>query len=181
MAATKEEFEKLKLKRSAAQTAFTRRANYLISRANALGEDEMVGEWKYFKSDHSRVRDAGFEYITALREAGDDHVEEMAVLVDEKTADCDRKFDETEQIVLMSFWTRFAEGSIITLAREAKSAIDEAEKTDYKQKTRKQCDLMNKSLERDIVELEKEINDWMMLIPRPKLTEIKDCFRKLRK
>lgn len=99
----------------------------------------------------------------------------------EKTAGCDRKFDETEQIVLMSIWTRFAEGSITTLAREAKSAIDEAEKTDYKQKTRKQHDLMNKSLERDIFELEKDIDDWMMLIPRPELTKIKDCIRKLRK
>lgn len=82
MAATKEELEKLKLKRSAAQTAFTRRANYLASRANALGENEMVGEWRHFKSERSKVRDAGFEYITALREAGDDHAEEMAVLVD---------------------------------------------------------------------------------------------------
>lgn len=97
--------------------------------------------------EHSKVRDAGFEYITALREAGDDHAEETAVFVDEKTAGCVRKFDETDQIVLMNFWSRFAEGSITTLAHEAKSAIDEAEKTDYKQKTRKQRDLMNKSLE----------------------------------
>lgn len=38
----------------------------------------MVGEWRNFKAEHSRVRDAGFEYVTALREADDDRAEEMA-------------------------------------------------------------------------------------------------------
>ncbi|CAK6972110.1 hypothetical protein DPX16_9932 [Scomber scombrus] len=181
MAEQKEELERLKQRRSAAQTAFTRRANYLTSRATALGESEMVGEWRTFKSDHLRVRDAGFEYVTALREAEDERAEEIAEQIDKKTAECDNKFDETEQVVLKSFWTRFAEEAITTLANEAESAMDKAEETDYHQLSRKQCDLMNKSLEREVYELEKEVNDWMNLIPRSMLTESKDCVRKLKK
>ncbi len=154
MAATKEELEKLKQKHSAAQTAFTKRANHLTSRASALGEDEMVGEWRIFKTEHG-VRDAGFEYATTLREADDEHVKEMAEHIDEKTAECDRKFDETEQIVLMSFWTRLAEKSITTIASEAESAMNQAEAADYRQMTRRPCELPNRSLEREVFELEK--------------------------
>lgn len=118
MATTKEELERLKQKRSAAQTTFTKRANHLTSRASALGEGEMREEWRNFKTEHSRVRDAGFEYATALREAVDGQTEEKAEHIDEKTAACDRKFDETQKIVLTSFWTRFAEEAITTLADE---------------------------------------------------------------
>lgn len=45
MAASKEELEKLKLKHSATLTAFTRRANDLAFRANALGENENENGW----------------------------------------------------------------------------------------------------------------------------------------
>lgn len=150
MATSKEELEKLKQRRSAAQTAFTKRANHLTSRANALEESEMIGEWRSLKSEHSRVSDAGFEYATALREADDEHAEEMAVQVEVKTAECDRKFDETEQIVQKIFWTRFAEEAITTLATDAESAMDQAEGTDYQRMTTRQRDLMNRSLERDL-------------------------------
>lgn len=119
MAATKEELERLKQKRSAAQTAFTKRANYLASRVSALGESEMRREWRNFKVDHSTVRDAGFEYAMALREVDDDEVKKKAENTDGKTAECDCKFDETEQVILISFWTRFAEEEITTLAKEA--------------------------------------------------------------
>jgi len=181
MAASKEELERLKQRRSAAQTAFTRRANHLTSRVNALEESDMIGEWRSFKSEHSRVRDSGFEYATALRETDDERAEEMAEHIDAKTAECDRKFDDTEQIILKSFWTRFAEEAITTLATEAASAMDKAEATDYHQMTRRQRDLMNRSLEREIFGLEKEVNDWISLIPRPKATESKECVRKLKK
>lgn len=180
MAASEEELERLKQRRSAAQAAFTRRANHLTSRVNALGESEMISEWRSFKSEHSKVRDAGFEYATALREA-DEHAEEMAEHIDAKTAECDHKFDQTEQIVLKSFWTRFAEEEITTIANEAASAIDQAETTDYHQMTGRQCDLMNRSLEREIFVLEKEVDNWMNLIPRPKVTESKELIRKLKK
>lgn len=89
MAASEEDLERLKQKRSAAQTAFTRRANYLTSRASALGESEMRSEWRNFKVDHSRVRDAGFEYATALREVDDDEAKKKAENIDGKTAECD--------------------------------------------------------------------------------------------
>lgn len=181
MAASKEELERLKQRRSAAQTAFTRKANHLTSRVNALGESEMIGEWRSFKSEHSRLRDAGFEYATALREADDERAEEMAEHIDAKMAECDRKFDDTEQIVLKSFWTRFAEEAITTIATEAESAMDQAEANDSRQMTRRQRDLMNRGLEREIGELEKEVNDWVSLIPRPKATESKECIRKLKK
>lgn len=181
MATTEEKLERLMQKRSAAQTAFTKRANHLTSRANALGESEMMGEWRNFKMEHSRVRDAGFEYSTALREAGGENAEEKAERIDEKTAECDRKFDETEQIVLTSFWTRFAEEAITTLAKEAESALDEAEATDHRQMTRRQRELMNRSLEREVSELDKEVNEWMNLIPRSKVTESRDRTRKLKK
>lgn len=181
MAATKEELEKLKQKRSAAQTAFTKRANHLASRASALGEEELVGELRIFKKEHLKVRDAGFEYTTALREDDDEHVIQLAEQVDEKTAECDRKFDETEQIVLMNFWTRFAGKSITTIANEAESAMNQAEATDYRQMTKRQRELVNRNLEREIFELEKEVREWMSLIPSPRLAESKDCIRKLKK
>ena len=178
MAASQEELERLKQRRSAAQTTFTRRANQLTSRVNAMGEDEMIGEWRSLKSEHSKFRDAGFEYATALREAEDERAEEMAEHIDAKTAECDRKFDDIEQIVLKSFWTRFAEEAITTLATEA---MDQAEAADYHQMTRRQRDLKNRSLEREIADLEKEVKDWISLIPRSKVTESKECIRKLKK
>lgn len=141
----------------------------------------MLGEWRSFKAEHSRVRDTGFEYVTVLREADDERAGEMVDLTEEKTAECDRKFDETEQIVLMSFWTRFAEEAITTLAKEAESAINQAEGINYHQITGKQRNLMNRSLEREVFRLEKEVNGWINLIPTPKLTELKDCVRKLNK
>lgn len=157
MAASEEELERLKQKRSAAQTAFTRRANYLTSRASALGESEMRSEWRNFKVDHSRVRDAGFEYATALREVDDDEAKKKAENIDGKTAECDCKFDETEQIILISFWTRFAEAEITTLTEEAGSAMDQAEDTDHHHMTRRECELIHRNLEREVKKLRTRI------------------------
>lgn len=61
----------------------------------------------------------------------------------------------------MSFCTRFAEEAITTLTNEAESVIDQAEATDYHQMTKRQRDLMNRSLEGEIFELDKEVNDWI--------------------
>lgn len=66
--AEKEKTERLRQKRSAAQTAFTKRANHLTSRAKVLEERDLKAEWRELKGDHSRVEDAGFEYAMALRE-----------------------------------------------------------------------------------------------------------------
>lgn len=181
MAASEEELERLKQKRSAAQTAFTRRANYLTSRASALGESEMRSEWRNFKVDHSRVRDAGFEYATALREVDDDEAKKKAENIDGKTAECDCKFDETEQIILISFWTRFAEAEITTLTEEAGSAMDQAEDTDHHHMTRRECELIHRNLEREVNNFERGLDEWKDLIPRSKATESKDQIRKLKK
>lgn len=124
--------------------------------------------------EHSRVTDAGFEYATALREADSEEAKKKAENIDEKTAECDCKFDEAEQIVLRSFWTRFAEEEIATLAEEAESAMNQAEATDYEQMTRRQRELMNKNLEREVYEFERGLNEWIDLIPRSKVTESKD-------
>lgn len=89
MATTEEELERQKQKCSAAQTAFTKRANLLTSRVNALGEREMRSEWRNFKVEHSRVTDTGFEYATALREVNSEEAKRKAEDIDEKTAECD--------------------------------------------------------------------------------------------
>lgn len=107
MATTDEELEKLKQKCSAAQMAFTKRANLLTSRVNALGEGELKNEWINFKWDHAKVRDVEFKYASALREVDNNASREKADVIDEKTAECDRKFDDIERTVLKSLWTRF--------------------------------------------------------------------------
>ena len=181
MAATEEKLERLKQKRSAAQTAFTRRANYLNARVNAIGEGELKSEWRNFKVDHSRVRDAGFEYATALREGENDENKKKAEDIDNKTAECDMKFDETGQIILISFWTRFAEEEVTTLAEEAQSAMDQAEATDYRPMSRRDRELIHKNLEREAYNLERGVDEWKDFIPQSKAKESKDMIRKLKK
>lgn len=129
--AEKEKTERLRQKRSAAQTAFTKRANHLTSRAKALEERDLKAEWRELKGDHSRVEDAGFEYAMALRELEDEEATKKADQVDEKTLECDRKFDAVKHLIQNSFWTRFAEEQISTLLNEANSALDQAEATDH--------------------------------------------------
>ncbi|ROL48122.1 hypothetical protein DPX16_9932 [Anabarilius grahami] len=181
MAASKEELERLKQKRSAAQTAFTKRANYLTSRVNALEESEMKSELRNFKVDYSRVRDAGFEYAMALRKVDDEEVKKKAESIDEKIAECDCKFDETKQIILTSFWTRFAEAEITSLAKDAGSAMDQVEVTNYHHMTRRERELINRNLEREVCSLERGLDEWKELIPQSNATELKDQIRKLKK
>lgn len=181
MAASKEELERLKQKRSAAQTAFTKRANYLTSRVNALEESEMKSELRNFKVDYSRVRDAGVEYAMALRKVGDEEVKKKAESIDEKIAECDCKFDETKQIILTSFWTRFAEAEITSLAKDAESAMDQAEVTNYHHMTRRERELIHRNLEREVCSLERGLDKWKELIPQSNATELKDQIRKLKK
>ena len=116
-----------------------------------------------------------------LREEDDEEARRNTEQVDWKTAQCDRKFDETEQIVKGSFWTRFAEEAITTLAKEAELALDQAEATNHQQMTRRERELVNRDLEREVFELIKGVNVWMDLIPRSKLTESRDRSRKLKK
>lgn len=89
MAAAAQELERLKLKRSAAQAAFTKRADHLVSRANALSETELRGDWRNLKMEHTRVHDTGFDYATALREDEEDEEATKVDKVDEKTTQCD--------------------------------------------------------------------------------------------
>ena len=175
------ELERLKLKRSAAQTAFTKRANHLISRANALGETELRGEWRNLKVEHTRVTDAGFDYATALREEDGEDDKEKAEQVDGKTAQCNVKLDETEQILRASFWTRFAEEAFISLVEEAELAMDEAEGTDHQKMNKRERELVNRNLERDIYEVTNVVNEWMDYIPRPNLKQSRDRTRKLKR
>lgn len=173
--------ERLKQKRSAAQTAFTKRANHLNTRANALDESDLKAEWRFFRGEHTRVTDAGFEYAMALREAEDDEAIKKADQIDEKITDCNRKFDEVKDLVFNSFWTRFAEEQIATLMKEACSALDQAEATDHLQISKMERELINKNLEREVYEVDNLVTDWMTMIPQAKLKEAKTNIRMLKK
>lgn len=175
------ELERLKLKRSAAQTAFTKRANHLTSRANALSETELRSEWRNLKVEHARVTDVGFDYATALQEEDDEEATKKAEEVDEKTAQCNIKLDETEQILRTSFWTRFAEEAFTTLVEEAELALDQAETTDPQKVNMRERELVNRNLERNIYEVTTAVNEWMDFIPRPNLKQSRDRTRKLKR
>lgn len=179
--AEKEKIERLRQKRSAAQTAFTKRANHLTSRANALEERDLKAEWREFKGDHTRVEDAGFEYAMALRELDDEEATKKADQVDEKTLECDRKFDAVKHLIQNSCWTRFAEEQISTLVKEANSALDQAEATDHLQLSRKECELMNRNLEREVCEVNNLVIEWTEMIPHAALTESRGRSRMMRK
>ncbi|KAM3603141.1 uncharacterized protein V6R79_017157 [Siganus canaliculatus] len=90
-------------------------------------------------------------------------------------------FDETEQIVLRSFWTRFIKEEITMLAADAESSMDKVETANHQQMIRRQCELMNRNLEQEVYELKRGLNEWIDLIPRAKVTESRDHNRKLRK
>lgn len=179
--AEKEKTERLRQKRSAAQTAFTKRANHLTSRAKVLEERDLKAEWRELKGDHSRVEDAGFEYAMALRELEDEEATKKADQVDEKTLECDRKFDAVKHLIQNSFWTRFAEEQISTLLNEANSALDQAEATDHLQLSRKECELINRNLEREVCEVNSLVTEWTEMIPHAVLTESRDRCRIMRK
>lgn len=123
----------------------------------------------------------GFDYAMALRELEDDEATKKADQVDEKTFECDHKFDAVKHLVLNSFWARFAEGQISTLVKEANSALDEAEATDHLQLSRKDRELMNRNLEREVCEVNNLITEWTDMIPQAKLTESRDISRTMRK
>ena len=176
-----DQIEKLKQKRTGIQTAFTKRANHLTSRANALEERDLKSEWRNLKVEHTRVTDAGFEYAMALRATEDDEALKKADLIDEKTTECDRKFDQVKQLVLNSLWTRFAEEQISKIVQEATSALDQAEAVDYQKLSKMERELRNKNLEREVYEVNNIITEWTDMIPQAKLTESKDRSRALRK
>lgn len=132
--------------------------------------------------EYTRVRDAGFEYATALREDEEDEVAaKKADDVDEKTTQCDLKFDEAEDVLKISYWTRFAEEGFNTLAEEAELAMDQAEASNYQQLSRRERELVSKDLEREIFELSKPVNEWEDCVPRPNLTASRDRTRRLRR
>ena len=176
-----EELERLRLKRTTAQTAFTKRANQLTSRANALSEAELRSEWRNLKVEHTRLADAGFEYAAALREEGDEDAKTKAEQAEEKTAQSNIKLDETENHLRTVFWTKFAEEAFTTLVEEAEEAMDEAEGTDHEKLNKRQRELVNKNLEREIYDVTNILTEWTVFIPAPNLKQSRDRTRKLKR
>ncbi|CAL9690628.1 unnamed protein product [Knipowitschia caucasica] len=179
--ADKEMIERLRQKRTAAQAAFTKKANNLTSRVNALEEGDLKAEWRNFKEDHNRVTDLGFEYSTALRELEDEEASVKANQIDERTHECDKKFDAVKLLVLNNLWTRFAKDQISDLVEEANLALGQAEVKDYQLLSRMERELINKDLEREVFEVNSLVTEWSDLIPHAELVESRGSCRKLRK
>uniref|UniRef100_A0AAV2KLG9 Uncharacterized protein n=1 Tax=Knipowitschia caucasica TaxID=637954 RepID=A0AAV2KLG9_KNICA len=158
--ADKEMMERLRQKRTAAQAAFTKKANNLTSRVNPLEEGDVKAEWMNFKEDHNRVTDLGFEYSTALRELEDEEASVKANQIDERTHECDKKFDGVKLLVLNNLWTRFAKDKISDLVEEANLALDQAEAKDYQLLSRMERELINKDLEREVFEVNSLVTEW---------------------
>lgn len=120
------DLEKLKSVRSRAQASFTKRA-HTLTKPGLLEPTEVLSEWKIFRTDFSKVMDAGYEYAEALRESTDKEVIESANQVDGKTAECENRFLEVKNATQETFWTSYAEEVFFKQVKTAESAITEIE------------------------------------------------------
>lgn len=92
-----------------------------------------------------------------------------------------KQLSATEDVLKISYWTRFAEEAFTTPAEEAELAMDQAEAPNCQQLSRRECQMVNRDLEQENFELSKLVNEWMDWVPRPKLTASRDRTRRLRR
>lgn len=175
------DLEKLKSVRSRAQASFTKRA-HTLTKPGLLEPTEVLREWKIFRTDFSKVIDAGHEYAEALRESTDEEVIASANQVDEKTAECENRFLEVKRVTQETFWTSYAEEVFFKQAKTADTAITQAEEEEVNpQKSIKYRRLRNRGLEREVIELGEMLVEWKELVPGLKAVDLRTRHKTLKK
>ncbi|XDV33290.1 hypothetical protein PO909_003748 [Leuciscus waleckii] len=178
---TMADLEKLKRVRSRAQASFTKRA-HTLTKQGLLEPTEVLREWKIFRTDFSKVIDAGHEYAEALRESMDEEVIASANQIDVKTEECENRFLEVKKATQETFWTSYAEEAFFKQAKTAESAITQAEEEEVNpRKSIKDRRLRNRGLEREVIELGEMLVEWKELVPGPKVLDLRTRHRTLKK
>lgn len=158
------DLDTLKSVRSRAQASFTKRA-HTLTKVGLLEPSEIPREWTMFKTDLTKVIDAGHEYAEALRESSDDEVVASAAQVDAKTMECENTFLEVKKATQGTFWTTYAEETFFQQAQAAEAAIRRAEEAEADpQKSIKHRKLSNRGLEREVAELGDMLEEWKELV-----------------
>ncbi|RXN38928.1 gag-pol fusion poly [Labeo rohita] len=175
------DLDKLKSVRSRAQASFTKRAHTLTTPV-LLEPTEILREWKIFRTDFSKVTDAGYEYAQALRESADEEVVGSANQIDGKTAECENKFLEVKKATQEIFWTSCAKEAFFKQAKIADLVITQAEEEEVNpQKSIKDRRLRNRGLEREVTELGEMLSEWKELVPGPKALDLRTRHNSLKK
>ncbi|CAL8388968.1 unnamed protein product [Boreogadus saida] len=178
------DLENLKTVRSRAQASFTKRA-HTLTKPGLLETTEILREWKIFRTDFSKVTDAGHEYAVALRESTDDKVIASAGQIDVKTEECENKFLEVKKAAQEAFWTGYAEEAFFKQAKTANSAITQAEEQAqnlfYQEVNPLKSRLRNRGLEREVTELGEMLEEWEELVPGTKAIDLRTRHKALKK
>ncbi|KAJ8014532.1 hypothetical protein DPEC_G00041200 [Dallia pectoralis] len=175
------DLDKLKSVRSRAQASFTKRA-HILTKPGFLEPTEVLKEWKLFRTDFSKVTDAGHEYVEALRELMDEEVQVFADQIDVKTAECENRFLEVKVATQETFWTSYAEEAFFKQVNTAETAITQAEEEEVNpRKSIKDRRLRNRALDREVVELGEMLVEWTELVPGSKALDLGTRHKTLKK